>query len=97
MKGKLFTGFYRVQVSGSAATIVGSTKLVGGCASTGHTSIIQPWIHGSFVVGGNTFCSQDFGYWAYPQGRRERKTIKQAVAPYAGDGAAVSVPADGNE
>lgn len=62
---------YRFTVSGSTATVRGATSL-GGAAD-----VLQFWIDGRTVVGGD-YDSNEVHYWKYPQGGAARVTISEA-------------------
>jgi len=80
---------YRFQVAGSAATLVGTTKLHGA-----GTAAAQSWIQGSTVIvpfGANGKPPNEVGLWKYPAGGSATKIIRKHLAADVLAGAAVSV------
>ena len=88
-RGKLTSGIYQVQVSGSTGKVISSMKLASGCSSV-HSDVIQFWVQGTTVLGGNGFCHNNFSYWNYPGGGAPRKTMPTQIAPYTPSGETVS-------
>ncbi|MGA8473924.1 MAG: hypothetical protein WB681_02550 [Candidatus Cybelea sp.] len=81
---------YRFQVSGSAATLVGTTKLHGA-----GTVAAQSWIQGSTVIvpfGANGKPPNEVGLWNYPAGGSPTKIIRKHLAADVLAGATVSDP-----
>jgi hypothetical protein len=71
---------YQVKISGSSATVVGTTSL------TGSDGVFQSFIDGKKVVGPNVF-SANAMLWSYPAGGSPVKTLTGFVDPF---GSAVS-------
>lgn len=79
------TGIYRVNVEGERGIGVGAVEFVDNCSVGGlpYTKIVQPWIQGGLVVGGDLDCTSRFGYWSYENGGYPLKAIPSAIAPVA--------------
>jgi hypothetical protein len=84
------TGLYRVQVSGSVATVVSEVKLADSCDQKPQADVPNPWIEGNVVSGGNNACKHRFDYWNYAEGGTPIRSIPRAIAPAQSEGEAVS-------
>lgn len=84
------TGLYRVQVSGSVATVVGKVLLTDSCSGKAGNSVTDPWIEGNVVAGENNFCKHRFDYWNYSKGGNPIRSIPRGIAPATSSGEAVS-------
>lgn len=71
---------YRIQVSGSIATVIGKTRLR--TIPKNHDSGIdcQYWVQGNAVLAGH-FEVDGLGVWRYPKGGEERETIATTFEP----------------
>ncbi len=92
------TMIYRVTVSGSAATVVGSTHLTDDCyPGTNWMVAVQPFIGGTTrkrntVVAGNLNCPSREDFFNYANGGTPERTIPAAMAPGDPYGQSVSPP-----
>ncbi|HEY6326958.1 MAG TPA: hypothetical protein VIW73_10665 [Candidatus Cybelea sp.] len=87
------TAIYQVAVSGSNETVVHTAVLTDSCSGSGdNTYVMQPWVTGSAVFGGNHSCKNRFGFWNYPGGGNPRRTLPSGIAPLDGIGATISRP-----
>lgn len=77
------SAIYRVRVSGSSGTVVGTTLLKQG---TDEVQVVQFWKRGTKVIGGNVD-AQSADIWKYPAGGNAGKIITGLKIPY---GATVS-------
>ncbi len=84
------TGLYRVEVSGSVATVVGKVLLTDSCGGKTGNRVYDPWIEGNVVSGGNNFCNHRFDYWNYAAGGGPLRSIPRDIAPATSSGEAVS-------
>jgi hypothetical protein len=88
---RVATGLYRVQISGSVATVQSSVTLADSCyQKTDQTDVTTPWIQGNVVSGGNNFCKHRFDYWNYAKGGQPIRSIPRKIAPVQSEGEAVS-------
>ncbi len=83
-QGRDVSGIYRVKVTGSRATVVGSLKLTGTC---GASDILQFWISGAHIVGPDMNCNTE-GIYRYPRGG---EPIENLSDPYVTSGATISI------
>jgi hypothetical protein len=81
------TALYRLTISWSTATLASTTELTDTTCFRGD-SIVQPWIMGNKVVGGNS-CQFHFGYWNNTSGE-PNKFLNQSIAPSFTGGQTVS-------
>lgn len=92
------TMIYRVTVSGSAATVVGSTHLTDDCyPGTNWMVAVQPFVGGTTrkrnaVVAGNLNCPSRQDFFNYANGGTPKRTIPAAIAPGDPYGQSVSPP-----
>jgi hypothetical protein len=85
------TGLYRVEVSGSVATVQSSVTLADSCyKKSRQTAVPDPWIEGNVVSGANILCKHRFDYWNYAKGGQPIRSIPRAIAPAQSEGEAVS-------
>lgn len=96
-KGTHVTGIYRLTVSGSQATAVGSSELSDIClkGKVPYNDVVQPWLNGTTkkmnqVVGGNLACDYRFGFWRYAQGGDPKRALPSDIAPQLSAGQTVS-------
>jgi hypothetical protein len=72
---------YRLRISGSSATVVGSTTL----RSSNNTYTSQVWIQGKAVVVGDYFKGRDgVDQWAYPDATKPRRVVPNSIHPSYG-------------
>jgi hypothetical protein len=89
--GVPITGIYRVRIAGSTGIGVSAIGLEDPCSPSGpYTKVVQPWVRGALVVGGNLDCTSRFDYWNYTHGGYPVKSISAAIAPGAAYGQTVS-------
>jgi hypothetical protein len=87
------TAIYRVSIAGTNGTVVSKTLLTDSCyPGKNYADVIQPWVHGSTIIGGNHSCKSRFGLWSYPGGGNPTRTFPSNIAPVDGVGEAVSPP-----
>ncbi|MFY9718040.1 MAG: hypothetical protein WAK16_00205 [Candidatus Cybelea sp.] len=89
-QGGLSTAIYRVRISGSTGNVVRTTQLTDACNASGATDVVQPWVEGTEVVGGDISCSLRFDYWNYARGGAPTKSIHANIAPEFGSGQTIS-------
>ncbi|MFY9720167.1 MAG: hypothetical protein WAK16_11030 [Candidatus Cybelea sp.] len=83
------TAIYRITVSDGTAALVSTTTLTDSCDSD-FIDVVQPWVMGKKVVGGNFDCTFRFNYWNYANGGAPKKSIDTNIAPDIGSGQTVS-------
>lgn len=89
--GVPITGIYRVRIEGSTGIGITAIGLTDSCSSSGpYTKVVQPWVHGALVVGGNLDCTSRFDYWNYTNGGDPVKSISAEIAPASAYGQTVS-------
>jgi hypothetical protein len=64
---------YRLRISGTSATVVGTTEL----KSINNRHEGQSWIQGGTIIGIDNKAGTDVAFWRYPQGGLARHTLKK--------------------
>jgi hypothetical protein len=76
---------YRLKISGTTATVIGTTVLTGGRRRRLHTAIGQSWIFGNRVIasrkGGRDY---HISYWPYPEGGKYVYNVLKGPPPNHG-------------
>jgi hypothetical protein len=88
-QGGSTTAIYRISVSGTTGTVVGTTVLNDSCSSN-NAEVIQPWIAGSMLIGGNHWCKYRVGFWNYPDGGNPTRLLPARIAPFGSNGQTIS-------
>jgi hypothetical protein len=88
-RGGNTTAIYRISVSGSKGTVVSTTVLTDSCYQN-DADMIQPWIHGTTVMGGNHDCKYRFGFWNYTNGGNPMRVLPARIAPLDAIGQTIS-------
>ncbi len=84
------TEIYRINVSGSTATVAGRVHLTDSCDGD-HADVVQPFAvlsadkQDAFVVGGNLWCSNRFDLWPYPAGGDPAASLRKTPAEPFGE------------
>jgi hypothetical protein len=96
-KGGTISALYRLSVSGSQATVIGTTRLSDECLKDGkpHNDIVQPFINGvNFPVhramGGNLWCTYRVNFWYYQRGGVPRRSLPYDISPELAAGQTLS-------
>ncbi|HEY6326959.1 MAG TPA: hypothetical protein VIW73_10670 [Candidatus Cybelea sp.] len=90
-QGSNTLGIYRVSISGFTGKVISSTDYSDTCYLRS-TYVVQPWIDGSALFGGNNFCKSRYGFWSYARGGKPQRLFPTSIAPLAGYGQTVSAP-----